>query len=398
MSAEAVNRAKEHFGKLIEEQLARVEKMKTAPDWTDYSKVKTIKIGIAGGDGIGPIICDQTRRVVEYLLKDEVKQGKVEFVNIEGLTIENRYKQMKAVPEDVLEQIKKCHVFLKGPTETPKSGDPRGELESANVSLRRSLDLFANVRPVKVPEMNIDWTFFRENTEGEYVLGSKGINVTEDLAVDFKVTTTQGSERIIRAAFEYAKKKGVNTVTVVTKANVVKTTDGKFSAIAQKMQKEYPGIKADEWYIDIMAAKLIDPARRSDFKVFVLPNLYGDIITDEAAQIQGGVGTAGSANLGRQYAMFEAIHGSGTRMVEEGRAQYADPCSMIKAAVLMMEYIGFPKRAKTLDMALDICTAEKKLVCTGHESGATAEQFTDFLVETMKDPELDARWKALSKA
>ena len=398
MSAEAVNRAKEHFGKLIEEQLARVNKMKTAPDWTDYSKLKTIKIGLAGGDGIGPIICDQTRRVVEYLLKDEVKQGKIEFVNITGLTIENRYEQMKAVPEDVLEQIKKCHVFLKGPTETPKSGDPRGELESANVSLRRSLDLFANVRPVKVPEMNIDWTFFRENTEGEYVLGSKGINVTEDLAVDFKVITTQGSERIIRAAFEYAKKKGVNTVTVVTKANVVKTTDGKFSAIAQKMQKEYPGIKADEWYIDIMAAKLIDPARRSDFKVFVLPNLYGDIITDEAAQIQGGVGTAGSANLGRQYAMFEAIHGSGTRMVEEGRAQYADPCSMIKAAVLMMEYIGFPKRAKTLDMALDICTAEKKLVCTGHESGATAEQFTDFLVETMKDPELDARWKALSKA
>jgi len=398
MSAEAVNRAKEHFGKLIEEQLARVNKMKTAPDWTDYSKLKTIKIGLAGGDGIGPIICDQTRRVVEYLLKDEVKQGKIEFVNITGLTIENRYEQMKAVPEDVLEQIKKCHVFLKGPTETPKSGDPRGELESANVSLRRSLDLFANVRPVKVPEMNIDWTFFRENTEGEYVLGSKGINVTEDLAVDFKVTTTQGSERIIRAAFEYAKKKGVNTVTVVTKANVVKTTDGKFSAIAQKMQKEYPGIKADEWYIDIMAAKLIDPARRSDFKVFVLPNLYGDIITDEAAQIQGGVGTAGSANIGRQYAMFEAIHGSGTRMVEEGRAQYADPCSMIKAAVLMMEHVGFPKRAKALDMALDLCTAEKKLVCTGHKSGATAEQFTNYLVETITDPQLEARWKALSKA
>jgi len=398
MSAEAVNRAKEHFGKLIEDQLARVNKMKTAPDWTDYSKLKTIKIGLAGGDGIGPIICDQTRRVVEYLLKDEVKQGKIEFVNITGLTIENRYEQMKAVPEDVLEQIKKCHVFLKGPTETPKSGDPRGELESANVSLRRSLDLFANVRPVKVPEMNIDWTFFRENTEGEYVLGSKGINVTEDLAVDFKVTTTQGSERIIRAAFEYAKKKGVNTVTVVTKANVVKTTDGKFSAIAQKMQKEYPGIKADEWYIDIMAAKLIDPARRSDFKVFVLPNLYGDIITDEAAQIQGGVGTAGSANIGRQYAMFEAIHGSGTRMVEEGRAQYADPCSMIKAAVLMMEHVGFPKRAKALDMALDLCTAEKKLVCTGHKSGATAEQFTNYLVETITDPQLEARWKALSKA
>lgn len=398
MSAEAVNKAKEQFGKLMEDQLARVDKMKSAPDWTDYSKLKTIKIGIAGGDGIGPIICDQTRRVIEYLLKDEVRQKKIEFVNITGLTIENRYKQMKAVPEDVLEQIKQCHVFLKGPTETPKSGDPRGELESANVSLRRSLDLFANVRPVKVPEMNIDWTFFRENTEGEYVLGSKGINVTEDLAVDFKVITTQGSERIIRAAFEYAKNKGVNTVTVVTKANVVKTTDGKFSAIAQKMTKEYPGIKADEWYIDIMAAKLIDPARRSEFHVFVLPNLYGDIITDEAAQIQGGVGTAGSANIGRQYSMFEAIHGSGTRMVQEGRAQYADPCSMIKAAVLMMEHIGFPKRAKALDTALDVCLAEKKLVCTGQKTGATAEQFTDYLIETMKDPELEARWKAIGKA
>jgi isocitrate dehydrogenase (NAD+) len=398
MSAEAVNKAKEQFGKLMEDQLARVDKMKSASDWTDYSKLKTIKIGIAGGDGIGPIICDQTRRVVEYLLQDEVKQGKIEFVNITGLTIENRYKQMKAVPEDVLEQIKQCHVFLKGPTETPKSGDPRGELESANVSLRRSLDLFANVRPVKVPALNIDWTFFRENTEGEYVLGSKGINVTEDLAVDFKVITTQGSERIIRAAFECAKNKGVNTVTVVTKANVVKTTDGKFSAIAQKMTKEYPGIKADEWYIDIMAAKLIDPARRSEFHVFVLPNLYGDIITDEAAQIQGGVGTAGSANIGRQYAMFEAIHGSGTRMVQEGRAQYADPCSMIKAAVLMMEHIGFPKRAKALDTALDVCLAEKKLVCTGQKTGATAEQFTDYLIETMKDPELEARWKAIGKA
>jgi isocitrate dehydrogenase (NAD+) len=398
MSAEAVNKAKEHFGKLIEEQLARVNKMKTAPDWTDYSKLKTIKIGIAGGDGIGPIICEQTRGVVEYLLKEEVRQGKVEFVMISGLTIENRYKQMKAVPEDVLAQIQKCHVFLKGPTETPKSGDPRGELESANVSLRRSLDLFANVRPVKVPDQGIDWTFFRENTEGEYVLGSKGINVTEDLAVDFKVITTQGSERIIRAAFEYAKKKGVKTVTVVTKANVVKTTDGKFSAIAQKMQKEYPGIKADEWYIDIMAAKLIDPARRSDFHVFVLPNLYGDIITDEAAQIQGGVGTAGSANIGRQYAMFEAIHGSGTRMVQEGRAQYADPCSMIKAAVLMMEHVGFLRSARQLDMALDICTTEKKLVCTGQKSGATAEHFTNYLIETMRDPGIEARWKAVMKA
>lgn len=398
MSAEAVVRAKEHFGKLVEEQLARVEKMKSAPGWTDYSKLKTIKIGIAGGDGIGPIICAETRRVVEHMLKEEVKAGKIEFVNIEGLTIENRYKHMKAVPEDVLAQVKNCHVFLKGPTETPKSGDSRGDLESANVTLRRQLDLFANVRPVKVPELGINWTFFRENTEGEYVLGSRGINVSEDMAIDFKVTTTQGTQRIVRAAFDYAKKTGLNRLTVVTKANVVKTTDGKFSAIAEKMKAEYPEVKVDEWYIDIMAAKLIDPARRSEFKVFVLPNLYGDIITDEAAQIQGGVGTAGSANIGRQYAMFEAIHGSGTRMVEEGRANYADPASMMRAAIMMMEHLGFARRAKILEMAMDVAAAEKKIICTGQKTGATAKQFADHIAKLAADPELEARWKAATKA
>jgi len=142
---------------------------------------------------------------------------------------------------------------------------------------------------VKIPREGIDWCFFRENTEGAYVLGSRGINVTDDLSVDFNVTTEQGSERIIRMAFAYAKANGIDRVTVVTKSNVVKTTDGRFSQCAFRVAKEYPGIKLDEWYIDIMTAKLIDPARRKDFKVIVLPNLYGDILTDEAAQLQGGV-------------------------------------------------------------------------------------------------------------
>ncbi len=397
MFAEAVERAKEHFGKLMEEQLARVEKMKSAPPWTDYAKLERVKIGIAGGDGIGPIICEQTRRVVEHMLKGEVKEGRVEFVDIKGLTIENRYKHKQAVPDDVLEQIKRCHVILKGPTETPKSGDPRGELESANVTLRRALDLFANVRPVKVPEKNIDWMFFRENTEGEYVLGSKGIHVSDDLGVDFKVITTQGTERIARAAFEYAKKQGIDRVTVVTKANVVKTTDGKFSKIVHEIKEEYPNVNLDEWYIDIMTAKLIDPRRRTQFRVFVMPNLYGDIITDEAAQIQGGVGTAGSANIGRRYAMFEAIHGSGTRMVEEGRARYADPRSMMRAAIMMMEHVGFEKRARILEMAMDACAAENKVVCTGRKDGATAEQVADYVIEMIEDPELESRCQSVAK-
>ena len=133
--------------------------------------------------------------------------------------------------------------------------------------------------------------------------------MTDELAFDFCVTTTEGSYRIAKAAFDYARKTGKNKVTAVTKANVVKTTDGKFLNICQEVAKDYPEVEFDDWYIDIMTAKLIDPKRRTNFKVMVLPNLYGDILTDEAAEFQGGVGTAGSANLGKRYAMFEAIHG-----------------------------------------------------------------------------------------
>ncbi|HDO19400.1 MAG TPA: isocitrate/isopropylmalate dehydrogenase family protein, partial [Thermoplasmatales archaeon] len=315
-----IEAAKEHFEKIIREQLERVERLKKDEDWIDYSKVKPIIIGVVGGDGIGPYICKHARTILEFLLQDEIRDGKVEIRDIEGLTIENRAKVGKAIPDDVLEEIKKCHVILKGPTTTPKKGDPWPNIESANVAMRRELDLFANVRPVKVPEEGIDWVFFRENTEGAYILGSKGVNVTEDLAVDFKVITTQGAERIIRLAFEYAKKNNINKVTVVTKANVVKTTDGKFLEVAERVAKDYPEVEWDDWFIDIITAKLLDPARRKEFKVIVLPNLYGDIVTDEAAQLQGGVGTAGAANIGKRYAMFEAIHGSAPRMVKEGRA------------------------------------------------------------------------------
>ncbi len=392
---EIIEKAKDHFEKIVREQLDRVDKLKSEEDWTDYSILKPIIIGIVNGDGIGPIITKHAKIIFELLLQDEIRNGKVELRVIEGLTIENRVKVMKAIPEDVLEEIKKCHVLLKGPTTTPRKGDKWPNIESANVSMRRELDLFANVRPVKVSNLGIDWMFFRENTEGAYVLGSKGINITEDLSVDFKVITTQGADRIIRLAFDYAKKNNINKVTVVTKANVVKATDGKFLAIAEKIAKEYPEVKWDDWYIDIMTAKLIDPARQSQFKVLVAPNLYGDIITDEAAQIQGGVGTAGSANIGKRYAMFEAVHGSAPRMVEEGRSQYADPSSIIKAAALLMNHIGFIEKANKLEMALDICaTYEKKVVLTGRDTGVTGEDFAKYIMESLQDPNLEEKWKS----
>lgn len=398
MDNAAIERAKEHFGQIVQEQLQRVEEMKKAQDWIDYSQLKPIIIGIIGGDGIGPFIAAESRRVLEFVLKEEVATGKVEMRDIEGLTIENRAAQNKSIPDDILAEIKKCHVTLKGPTTTPRKGDPWPNIESCNVSMRRYLDLFANVRPVKVPKEGIDWMFFRENTEGAYVLGSRGIHVTEDIAMDFKVITSQGAERIIRLAFEYAKKNNIKKVTIVTKANVVKTSDGKFLDMGYKIAKEYPEIEADDWYIDIMTAKLVDPKRRTQFKVMVLPNLYGDILTDEAAEFQGGVGTAGSANIGKRYAMFEAIHGSAPRMVKEGRAKYADPASMIRAAAMLVNHIGYPERAKMLEMALDICgNYEKKLVMTGRDNGASGDEYANYIMETMQDPNLKERWAGYVK-
>lgn len=379
-----IEAAKEKFGAVIEDQLKRIEKMKAEKDFLDYSKLYQIVIGVVGGDGIGPAITAQAQRILEYLLKDEVSSGKVAFKVIDGCTIEHRAEVGKALPDDVVEELKQCHVILKGPTTTPRQGDPWPNIESANVAMRKELDLFANVRPVKVPAEGIDWTFYRENTEGGYAVGSKGVNVNDDLAIDFTVATQDGCERIIRAAFEYAKKAGKTKVTCVTKANVIKTTDGKFLNTAQEIAKDYPGIELDDWYIDIMTAKLVDPKRRTQFQVMVLPNLYGDILTDEAAEFQGGVGTAGSANIGKRYAMFEAIHGSAPRMVTEGRDKYADPCSIIRASVMLLEHIGYLDKAKALEKALDECMyTEKKLVITGRDTGATSAEFADYIMSKL---------------
>lgn len=393
-----IERAKEHFGKLLERQFDRIETMKATKDFIDYEKLDTIIIGTAGGDGIGPYITHEAQRVLEFILKDDIDRGKIELRTIDGLTIENRVEHMKAIPDDVLEELKQCHVILKGPTTTPQAGDPWPNIESANVAMRKELDLFANVRPVKIPEEGIDWVFFRENTEGAYALGSDGIHVNDDLAVDFTVATYEGSYRILKAAFDYAKKSGMNKVTVVTKANVIKTTDGQFLDIAREVAKDYPEVEWDEWYIDIMTAKLIDPKRRTDFKVFALPNLYGDILTDEAAEFQGGVGTAGSANLGKKYAMFEAIHGSAPRMVKEGRGQFADPSSMIRAVAMLLDHIGYSTEATRLQMALDICGQfEKKLVMTGRDTGATSAEFSNYVLETLSSPDLEEKYNSYIK-
>jgi len=380
-----IKAAVEKFEQLVRAQQARAEKIKAEKEFVDYKNLDKLVIGVCGGDGIGPIITEESARVLKFLLKNDVEAGKIEFKTIDGLTIENRVAAGKAIPDDVLEELKACHVILKGPTTTPRAGDPWPNIESANVAMRKELDLFANLRPVRVPEQGIDWTFFRENTEGGYAVGSQGINVSDDLAIDFTVTTTEGCERIARLAYEYARANGKDRVSIITKANVIKTTDGKFLKLCQEIGKEYPEITTDDWYIDITTAKLIDEKRRRDFKVFVLPNLYGDIITDEAAEFQGGVGTAGSANIGKKYAMFEAIHGSAPRMMAEGRGIYADPCSMLRAAAMLLSHIGKQNESDLLSKALDICMyEEKKLTITGRNTGCTCEEFGNYVMETVQ--------------
>lgn len=382
---EYIDRATEKFAALLQTQLERSDRIKADTEFTDFTTKDQIIIGVCGGDGIGPIICKEAARVLEYMLQDDVASGKVVFKFIDGLTIENRVAANKAIPDDVLAELKKCDVILKGPTTTPQAGDPWPNIESANVAMRKELDLFCNMRPVKVPEKGIDWTFFRENTEGAYAVGSCGVNVSDDLAVDFVVTTTEGTERIAKLAYDYARRNHKERVSIITKANVIKTTDGKFLNLCKEVGKNYPEITTDEWYIDITTAKLIDEKRRKDFKVFILPNLYGDIITDEAAEFQGGVGTAGSANIGKHYAMFEAIHGSAPRMIKEGRGQYADPCSMLRATVMLLSHIGKQEQADKLERALDICMLEeKKLTITGRDDGATCEEFGNYVMDTVR--------------
>ena len=383
---EFLEEAKRQFGELILSELQRIERMKESGAPKDFSKMEKIVVGVMPGDGIGPIIMKQALRVLETLMKPEIESGKLEIRHIEGMTIENRAALLQSLPDSVLEQVKQCDVLLKGPMVTPRAGDPWPNLISANSMLRRSLDLYAAVRPIKIPEKGIDWTFFRENIEGEYIWGNKGIQVNEDLAVDFKVQTKQGSERIARAAFEFARKNGKKNVTVVTKANIVKLADGNFIKAVRKVGEEYPEIEIQERLVDAMAAKMMDPEFNKGIEVIVLPNLYGDIVTDVAAEAQGGLGTASSSNLGDHYAMFEAIHGTAPYLMSHGRGEYADPSSLIRAVGMMLGHIGYVDRKKKLEEAMEVCTVlERKVVITTMPEDASTEQFTDYVIETLEE-------------
>ena len=385
MTQENVKHAQEKFGALIENESKRIQRMKESQELTDFKNKEKIVVGIMPGDGVGPILMEQALRVLNELTGEEIKNGKIEVRTIEGMTIENRVAKMESLPADIIPEIKACDVLVKGPMVTPRAGDGLPNLVSANSLLRRELELFAAVRPIKIPDKHIDWTFFRENIEGEYIWGDKGIQVDEDLAVDFKVQTKQGSERIARAAFEFARKNGKKNVTIVTKANIVKLVDGNFIKAVRKVGEEYPEIEIQERLVDAMCAKMLDENFNKGIEVVVLPNLYGDIVTDVAAEHAGGLGNACSSNIGNQYALFEAIHGTAPYLMSHGRGAYANPCSLIRAMGQMLVHIGYADRNRLLEEALEICTVtEKKLVVTTKTEDASAAEFTDYLLETIR--------------
>ena len=385
MKAEDIKVAQEKFGELLKGEEPRIEAMKEFSKPTDFEALDKIVVGVLPGDGVGPILMKQGLRVLNELVNDEIASGKIEVREIEGLTIENRVAKLESLPEEVLTEVKKCNVLLKGPMTTPRAGDGLPNLVSVNSLLRRRLDLFAAVRPIKIPDKNIDWTFFRENIEGEYIWGNKGIQVDDDIAVDFKVQTKEGSERIARAAFDFARKNGKKNVTIVTKANIVKLVDGNFIKAVRKVGEEYPEIEIQERLVDAMCAKMLDPTFNEGIEVIVLPNLYGDIVTDVAAEHAGGLGTACSSNIGNQYALFEAIHGTAPYLMSHGRGEYANPCSLIRAVGQMLIHIGYADRNAILEKALEICTVtEKKLIVTTETKDASAAEFTDYLLDTIR--------------
>ena len=287
-------------------------------------------ITVAYGDGIGPEIMDATLLIIKAggarLKIEKIQIG--ESVYLKGIT--------SGIEQSAWDSLRRTRVFLKAPITTPQGGG----FKSLNVTTRKTLGLFANVRQclsyspfIHTKHPNMDVVIVRENEEDLY--GGIEHRQTDDVVQCLKLISRPGSERLIRYAFEYARRYGRHKVTCFTKDNIMKMTDGLFHKIFDEVSQEYPDIQSEHWIVDIGAAKLADTPE--SFDVIVLPNLYGDILSDVAAQIAGSVGLAGSANIGDGIAMFEAIHGSAPRRAGQN---LANPSGLLLAAVQMLVHIG----------------------------------------------------------
>jgi len=297
-------------------------------------------VAVIPGDGIGPEIFSAAMKILNSM------NLPLEFVKVEcGRKVWEKFG--KPLLEEDLEVIRGCDALLKGPIETPGGS---GTYQSVSVTLRKELDLYANVRPFKsVPELalipNVDIVIIRENTEGLY--SGLEYKLAEDVAISLRVITRRKSERIVKFAFEYALKTGRKRVTAVHKANILKETCGLFVETARSVAAKYPTIKYDELHVDAAAYKIVNSPQ--DLDIIVTTNLFGDILSDEAAGVTGGLGIAASANVGEKMAMFEAVHGTAPDIAGKG---IANPTSLLRASVMMLEYLGFKNEAEKLNKAV----------------------------------------------
>ncbi len=326
------------------------------------------EITVIIGDGISEEIAHSAMKVIKYLVNDLVFDVKRAGINVYG-------KTGSLMEEGLLESIEKNRVALKGPIGTPIGKGFR----SINVALRKTFDLYANIRPIKTygdfgKYEDVDLVVFRENTEDVYAGVEK--KISKDEMHSIKIITRDKSERIARKAYEFAVANGRKKVTVVTKANIMKLTDGLFLDVARQVGEEYPGVETEEILIDNMCMQLvIDPTR---YDVILTQNLYGDILSDLCAGLVGGLGLAPSANIGNDHAIFEAVHGTAPDIAGKN---LANPTALILSASMMLEHLGYRAESDRLNDAIrDILRNKEK--CTVDLGGhATTTEFTDYIIE-----------------
>jgi len=319
----------------------------------------TQKITVIRGDGIGPEIMDATLYVL-----DQLKTG-LEYEDADaGLVALEKHGDL--MPAVTLESIARNKVALKSPLTTPVGGG----FTSINVSLRRHFDLYANVRPAhtfpntKSRFDNVDLITVRENTEGAYLAEGQEVSADGETAFSGTRITRKGSERIVRYAFELARSVGRKKVTAVHKANIIKSTSGLFLNVAREVAAQYPDIEFQEMIVDNCCMQLV--MRPEQFDVIVTTNLFGDIISDLCAGLVGGLGLAPGANIGKDAAIFEAVHGTAPDIAGQGKA---NPCALLLAAAQMLDHVGQPENAERLRKAI-VATMEAKDSLTGDLGGS----------------------------
>jgi isocitrate dehydrogenase (NAD+) len=344
-----------------------------AREGSGYNEKVVHSVTLLPGDGIGPEVADAAVRAVDAT-GAAIQWHRVE---LSGDVIE---RTGQSVPDSVLESLHLHKVGLKGPVTTPVAGG----FQSVNVALRKRLDLFANVRPVRslpgvrtrFEDVKIDMVIFRENTEDLYA----GLEheVVTDVVTSLKVITRAASVRIARYAFEYARRHGRRKVTAVHKANIMKLGDGLFLRCCREIAREYPEITYQELIVDNASMQMV--MRPETFDLLLLPNLYGDIVSDLAAGLVGGLGMVPGANMGEKYAVFEAVHGSAPDIAGKG---IANPTALMQSAVMMLRYLGEEPAARKLEAAIEKVYAEG-VTLTGDVGGkATTQQFTDAVIAAM---------------